>query len=382
MPKSTINYMKLRASYASVGLPFKRHLAQRFYEWSDALNGYEPTPSYAPMPELKPERTNSLELGLTTRLFGHFNVDVSFYDSKSFNQTFNPQLSVSSLYKTRYIQTGSVRNRGLELSIGYENRWNDLAWSTNYTFSANKNKMEKLVHNYRDPETGEIQNSNQLNIGGLSDARFILKEGGTMGDLYSLYDLQRDSDGNIYIDPEGNITAVRAEEPIKLGSVLPKSNMSWRNDFTYKNLSFGFMLSARFGGVVYSATQAIMDRYGVSETSAVARDNGGVIVNGGDLVNPEKWFTTIGRSAGTPQYYTYSATNVRLQEARIGYTFTKLWGISDLTVSLIGRNLWMIYNKAPFDPESVATVGNYYQGIDYFMMPNTRNIGFNVKFNF
>ena len=48
----------------------------------------------------------------------------------------------------------------------------------------------------------------------------------------------------------------------------------------------------------------------------------------------------------------------------------------------MGRNLLMIYNKAPFDPESVASTGNYYQGIDYFMMPSTRSIGLNAKINF
>ena len=42
----------------------------------------------------------------------------------------------------------------------------------------------------------------------------------------------------------------------------------------------------------------------------------------------------------------------------------------------------MIYCKAPFDPEAVATTNNYYQGIDYFMMQSTRNIGFNIKINF
>ena len=59
-----------------------------------------------------------------------------------------------------------------------------------------------------------------------------------------------------------------------------------------------------------------------------------------------------------------------------------LGDLCEITLSLVGRNLWMIYNKAPFDPESVATTGNYYQGIDYYMMPNTRNIGFNVRLKF
>ena len=114
------------------------------------------------------------------------------------------------------------------------------------------------------------------------------------------------------------------------------------------------------------------------------QDNGGVLVNGRTLVDAENYFTKIGSESGLPQYYTYSATNVRLQEASIGYTIPRKWlgNVCDIQVSVIGRNLWMIYNKAPFDPESVATTDNYYQGIDYFMLPSTRNIGFNVKINF
>ena len=85
-----------------------------------------------------------------------------------------------------------------------------------------------------------------------------------------------------------------------------------------------------------------------------------------------------------PQYYTYSATNVRLQEVSFGYTFPRkmLGDICDIKVSLVGRNLWMIYNKAPFDPEGVASTDNFYQGIDYFMMPSLRNIGFSLSFKF
>ena len=160
--------------------------------------------------------------------------------------------------------------------------------------------------------------------------------------------------------------------------------MAWRNDFRWKNLNFGFMLSARIGGIVYSATQAALDLYGVSEASAAARDRGGVLVNGSDIVDAQKWYSVIGSESGIPQYYTYSATNLRLQEASIGYTISKnkLWGVADITISVVGRNLWMIYCKAPFDPEAVATTGNYYQGIDNFMMPSSRNLGFNVRLKF
>jgi outer membrane receptor protein involved in Fe transport len=336
------------------------------------------------MYNLKPERTDSWEFGFTAHFLDHFNLDVTLYNTKTYNQTFNPQISVSSKYSSLYVQTGSVRNRGIELALGYTNTWGDFKWSTDYTFSADKNKILELVRDYVHPETGAIINKDRLDVGGFSEAHFILKEGGTLGDLYSLSDLQRDSEGRIYIDKDGSISQDNSVDEIKLGSVFPKSNMAWKNDLSYKNFSCDFMLAARFGGIVYSATQAALDLYGVSEASAAARDKGYVLLNGNDHVDPEVWYTTVGSKGGIPQYYTYSATNIRLQEARIGYTFKKsvLWNIADITVSLVGRNLWMIYNKAPFDPESVATTGNYYQGIDNFMIPNTRNIGFNIRIKF
>ncbi|MDE6438833.1 MAG: hypothetical protein K2L62_04175, partial [Muribaculaceae bacterium] len=85
-----------------------------------------------------------------------------------------------------------------------------------------------------------------------------------------------------------------------------------------------------------------------------------------------------------PQYYIYDATNIRLGEVTVSYTFPRRWlaNVCDIKLSFVGRNLLMLYNKAPFDPESVATTDNYYQGIDYFMMPSMRNLGFNVNFTF
>ena len=243
-----------------------------------------------------------------------------------------------------------------------------------------------LADNAINPVTGEVLNITSLDMGGLGNALFILKEGGTLGDLYSRQDFQRDSEGAIYEDNNGNVTTQsisNIDDYIKLGSVLPKANMAWRNDFRLGNFNFGFMITARLGGIVYSRTQAVLDYYGVSEASADARDNG-VFINGSDSVDPNVWYTAVAGGNTLPQYYTYSATNVRLQEASIGYTFPRkmLNNVCELTLQLVGKNLWMIYNKAPFDPESIATTGNYYQGIDYFMMPSTRNFGFNIRLKF
>ena len=382
LPES-ISYLKLRASWASVGLPFGRFLAYPTFSWNTSTGAYSSQSAY-PLYDLKPERTDSWEVGLTARFLKHFNFDVSFYNTKTYNQTMDAKLSPTGGYSTFYAQTGNVRNRGVELSLGYKNTWNKFSWSSNYTFSANKNKILSLIDGYINPVTGEEITKDRMDVGGLSKARFILIVGGSLGDLYSQSDLLRDSNNKIYVNADGNVAVNDKADDIYLGSVFPKANMAWRNDFQYGNWGLGFLLTARLGGVVYSATQAVLDSYGVSEATAAARDNGGVVINGNDMIDAQKWYTVVGADSGIPQYYTYSATNLRLQEASVSYTIPrkKLKNIMDITLSLVGRNLWMIYCKAPFDPESVATTGNYYQGIDYFMMPSLRSVGFNLKLKF
>ena len=384
MPRQ-LEYMKLRASFADVGTPFDRWLANPLHEWPNKGNAWATDTTY-PV-ELKPERTQSWEIGLQMRFLEWFSLDATYYRTNTKNQTFFPDISTGSGYSEIPIQSGNVLNEGFELALGFEKQWGIFNWSSNYTFSTNRNEIIELAENAINPVTGEKLNISLMNMGGLGNARFILKEGGTLGDVYSRQDFVRDSNGAIYIDADGKVstrTIDNQEDYIKLGSVLPKANMAWRNYFRIGNFNLGFMLTARLGGVVFSRTQAMLDYYGVSEATATARDNGGVMVNGSDLVDANTWYTAIATGDVVPQYYTYSATNVRLQEASIGYTFPRkmLNNVCELTLQLVGRNLWMIYNKAPFDPEAIATTGNYYQGIDYFMMPSTRNFGFNIRLKF
>ena len=381
---NALTYLKLRGSIASVGMPFPRHLTIPTYEY-DATNKVWTAKTHYPIGDLYPERTRTYELGLDARLWRHMSLSASWYWADTYNQTFDPQISVSSGYSTIYLQTGHVRNTGVELSAGYDNTWRDFHWATNFTFSWNKNEIVELVHNYKHPETGEIISKERLEIKGLGKAKYILKPGGTLGDLYTNSDLVYNKEGFIEVDKSGNV-AVKDDymEDIYLGSVFPKYNLAWRNDFSWKGLNLGMLFTARIGGICYSATQANMDLYGVSEASAAARDAGGVVINGRQTIDAQKWYQAIGAQSGLPQYYTYSATNFRLQELSLGYTLPAKWFRDKMrmTVSFVGRNLWMIYCKAPFDPEAVASTGLNYQGIDYFMMPSLRSLGFNVKFQF
>ena len=154
--------------------------------------------------------------------------------------------------------------------------------------------------------------------------------------------------------------------------------MGFRNALTYKNFNVNFLFDFRYGGVVESYTQSELDNVGLSVASAKARDNGGAVVNG-QKMDPKVYYSTIGSGAAMA-FYVYSATNLRLREASVSYTIShKITGTVGITLSLIGRNLWMIYNKAPFDPELTASTGTYYQGVDYFMLPSLRSYGFSIK---
>ena len=80
----------------------------------------------------------------------------------------------------------------------------------------------------------------------------------------------------------------------------------------------------------------------------------------------------------------YDATNFRLAELSLGYTFRNLFGgvIRNLSLSVIGRNLFFIYKNAPIDPDIALSTKNGLGAFDIFNMPATRSIGVNLKIDF
>lgn len=377
-----ISFLKVRGSYTEVGTSFERFITRPTYEFNIASGKWSSTSIY-PMRNLKPEKTRSWEFGLNSKwLDNRLSFDLTYYKSNTINQTFTADLSISSGYSKAYIQSGNVRNEGIEMALGYSDKWNGFAWDSHLTLSWNKNKIIKLTEGSINPMTGEPITKDNYDMGQLGnlDARVKLYKGGSIGDVYATHRIKRDGNGNVFVSQEGKIEIESVDE-FKLGSILPKTNMGWSNNFSYKSVNLGMTLTARFGGIALSGTQSVLDQYGVSQVTANYRDTGGVPINHG-YVDTEKYFDTV---KGYAAYYTYSATNVRLAELSLSYTLPKEWFRDKLrmTVGLVGKNLWMIYCKAPFDPEATAsTQSNYYQSYDYFMQPTTRNLGFSVKLNF
>ena len=331
-------YLKLRASFSSVGIPFPRFLTTPTYAYDETTQQWLPT-TFREIGQLYPERTKTWEVGLDARLWNDLRLSASWYLADTSNQTFQPTVSTSSGYSSMYVQTGCVRNTGVEASLGYGHTWRDFSWDTNVTFTWNRNEILDLMDGMCDPMTGEPL-KDRLEIKGLGKAKYILKKGGTMGDLYTTSNLKYDENGYIQVDRNGNFVTTDVGEEIYLGSVLPDYNLAWRNDFSWKGAHLGILFTGRIGGICYSATQANMDLFGVSETSAAARDAGGVLINGREMVDPQRWYAAIASQSGLPHYYTYSATNFRLHWFLL--FFVVLFITFDFFFYAVAEPVWMV----------------------------------------
>ncbi len=170
--------------------------------------------------------------------------------------------------------------------------------------------------------------------------------------------------------------------------------LSWSNTFFYKNFSLYFLVNGRIGGKVVSLTEGYLDRLGVSERTGEARRHAeatglkaadgswGLAINEGrDIVNGRKYYEAVGSSSAID--YIYDATNFRLRELSIGYNWRNLLGEGkNLNVSVIARNLFFIYKKAPVDPDISLSTANGLGGFEIFNLPSARSFGVNVKLNF
>lgn len=379
------SFLKARVSYTSVGSSYDPYMTKLRYVYNDQTDTYEAQTIY-PNYNLKPEITESYEAGINMKFLDNtLSFDLTYYHSNTRNQTFEAPLPASSGYTAVNVQAGNVMNQGVEAALGYENTWKDFGWSSNLTVSYNQNKIMSLANGVTNPVTGEAIEMpfvNKARLGGTGSPVVRLVEGGSMGDLYVHRDFKRDDNGYIYLD--NGLPSMVDTEYRKVGSLLPKVNAGWRNSFSYKGLRLNVLITARFGGNVVSNTQAYLDRYGVSEYSAQLREAGGVNINGTN-VSAQDYLNVITNGGGEGDHYIYSATNIRLQELSLEYTINRkyLKNVCDLTLGFVANNICMIYCKAPFDPELVASPNStFYTGVDYFMQPSLRNLGFSVKLQF
>jgi hypothetical protein len=180
----------------------------------------------------------------------------------------------------------------------------------------------------------------------------------------------------------------------KIGNANSPCQLSWSNTFTYKDFTLYFLINGRIGGKVISLTERELDRLGASERSGEARlyaeENNirtkdgrlGMYLNDNknDVIAVQDYYEFIGTEDVTN--YIYDATNFRLRELSLGYTFRNLFGnYKNLNISLVCRNLFFLYKESPVDPDVSLSTANGMGGIDMFNYPSSRSFGLNIKLN-
>lgn len=385
-----MNHSKLRLSYSEVGTPIPNinytSLIQSF-----ATGGLTAS-QYRSFKHIAPERTRSTELGLDLRFLGdRLLFDITFYNALMVDQWL-PQTSATG--GTIPLLSGRIRNRGVETSLTYNMQWpaHHLMWRTSVNYSFNKNK---ILQTYEDSNTPII---NDLVYQGGLKVRYEV--GKPYGELYGRGFLYG-ADGKIQLDGDG-VPMLSGEYNTYLGNANSPHHLGWSNTFTWKNLSFYFLIDGKIGGNVISYTEALMDAYGVSKRSGEARQSGltytkksvvggvevmqtvaGIRLPDGQIVAAQDYYQKIGMGEPLLQEYTYSATSFRLREASLGYTFRNVFGENrDLSLSFVARNLFFIYKDSPVDPDISVSTTNSYSGIDAFSMPTTRSYGLTIKATF
>jgi TonB-linked SusC/RagA family outer membrane protein len=389
-----VSFAKLRVSYAKVGNDIPSYISNPAPYRLSTTNGtvqlIKNTKVPLPGVFLKPEDNRSFEAGAEIRfLQNRFGIDFTWYRNNNYDQYIEIPAPLGSGYSSYYLNLGNIQNTGIEAMVTivpYTSK--TLDWTSTFNVSSNKNKVIQLS----DPNVPGAEAGTSFVLTGFGVNMFgsYIKEGGSWGDIYGNKVFVRDTKGSIVVDADGVPTTINSAGEL-LGNPNPKWNVGWNNSFTFNRLNLSFLIDGRFGGKVMSVTQAVLDRAGVSEASAAARDNGGVQVAGvtstgqnfSGLVDAQKYYSAIGGRAGLGSAYIYDATNIRLREVALGYRipFTSK-SVKEARISLIGRNLFFFKKEAPFDPELSMSTGNGLQGVDVFGLPATRSMGVNLKFVF
>ena len=370
-----VSFGKVRASWAQVG----NDLPIGITSPADVImaGGVIQARQYG-FDDLKPEISSSWEAGMEwSFLERRLDFDLTFYRTDTKNQLLYVKDDVGR-YPYKYINAGKIRNTGVEITLGATPVMTEqFRWKTGLNFSMNKNKIVSL---------GDYESFTYGDDGLSMPYRMRIVEGGRLGDIYG-NDFVYGDDGKIVVGDDG-LPMTETGSQTKLGNSNPDWLMGWNNTFTWKGFSLYMLIDARVGGDVISLTQMALDWSGASKNSGDARDAGFVEVGGRQFSNVQGFYKKVGsRGDGVTEFYKYDATNIRLRELSLGYSFprsllnrTKV--IQGLDLSFVARNLFFFYKKAPFDPDAVMSVGNSNQGVDCFGMPSTRNMGFNIKFTF
>ncbi len=376
---SWLTFAKLRASYAEVGNdtdPYR--LSQVFNFGAGGQLGYAWKGGSLPALDLLPENTESIEIGFDLRFFANrLGIDFTWYKSNTFNQLLSVPLPRASGFTSKFINAGNIENKGVEIILTatpFAGR--DFNWDVMLNFAANENVAIELTDDIKEFTTrGRSWMTTHAIIEG-EEYDQILTRG-----------FERNEQGRILINDLG-LPITTPGQTVPQGSAQPDWMGGITNNFTYKNITLSGLIDMRWGGKVFSFTEANLTFDGYSAQTLEGRDGfvvDGVLESDGSentIVTTAEayWHALGGRNSPIGEPYGYDASFVRLREILLGYTFDlKSDIIQGLSVSLYGRNLGFLYNASEIiDPGMSIGVSNI-QGVEGFAVPTASSYGLNVR---
>ncbi|MFC4873320.1 SusC/RagA family TonB-linked outer membrane protein [Negadavirga shengliensis] len=385
-----LSFAKVRASLAQVGNDADPYMLNQVFVSQGLWAGT--TPTYAESSEianrnLKPEITTGQEIGLDLRfLNGRIGLDFTYYHQSTTNQILAVAISKASGYDSQILNAGRITNRGVEMMLTASPLQNQggLSWDMAFNFARNRNLVVELAEGL---ENYTLGSQNSLT----SEARV----GEPYGTLY----------GRRYLrSPEGEIVysnGLPQLEPgtFALGNIQPDWIGGVSNTFAYRGLSLGFLVDVRMGGDIFDVGTGLARKTGQYAETAIGREEGVIgkgVKNIGSGENPVYvpndvivdvqafW------NAQNPRTYheagIFDGSFVKLREVTFGYSLPQSLlsnsFIQGARLSLVGRNLAMLFRNHPhMDPEVDMKGGNA-QGFASGEMPSTRNVGFNLNVTF
>ena len=412
--RNILSFGKIRASWARVGKDAAPYVTNT-YLWPsrEFLGGIIGTGNSWSRgnPYLKPENTDSYEVGLEMRfLNGRLGFDWTYYSNNSYNQILSPRLGQSTGYIFVSVNGGDITNKGMELSItGTPVQTRDFTWDVTLNMAGNRGTVQNLL------EGVEILYVTDVQVGNAKAASF---NGGNFmaisGSKWS-----RTEDEKIILDANTGMPTSDNLTTYEIGNREPKMTGGLNNSLQYKNWNLSFLFDFRLGGDIYNGTDYFMTVNGMSKRT-MERDVltlSGVVQTGGTAEDPvyaDKTFTfeadkmydiggtqTSGRDIiqnywGT--YYPRESANfmidtnwLRLRSVSLSYDLPRkilanVKFLEGLTATVTGTNLLLFTNYKGMDPETSAAgsgiAGSSSVGIDYNGVPSTAGISFGLNLTF
>ena len=384
-----ISYAKLRVAYAEAGSvtidPYQ--LTPTF----DISRGYgdlniliTAPPRTLVNPDIKPGLVKSTEVGAELKFWqNRIGIDFTYYNKDGVNQILPLPLPGATGFSTAIINAGKIRNRGYEFTLLVTPLKKNITWDIAVNFNHNVNEVLKL-----DPRQKTYYLQPDIDSRSI---RIMANEGQPYGNIYGR-DFLRDSVGRIIVEADG--TPKRSDDKNTLiGNFQPKYTMGIENTFTYKYFHLSFLIDIRHGGQFYSQSLATMYQAGTASGTLANREGGlivdGVLDNGSKntkAITAQQYWSKVAGFEPVASLFIYDASNARLREAVLGYNIPdKVWGkfpIKNVSVNLVGRNLWLISKHIPgVDPESSFTTTNA-QGWEHGAYPSSRSYGVDLKVEF